>query len=77
MTVIPHESCLYEVLAKSEPDPKPAEVYRRLASVEKRHAKVWADKLVVQVPAVLKPGWRTRVLGSLSKGLVRSSCCQP
>jgi VIT1/CCC1 family predicted Fe2+/Mn2+ transporter len=60
---------LYEALAKSEPDPKLAEVYRRLAFVEKRHAKVWADKLGVQVPAVLKPGWRTRVLGSLSKRL--------
>ncbi len=43
---------LYEALAQSEPDLKLAEVYRRLASVEKRHAKVWADKLGVEVPPV-------------------------
>jgi vacuolar iron transporter family protein len=60
---------LYEALAKSEPDPKLAEVYRRLASVERRHAKVWADKLGVPVPTVLEPGWRTRALGWLSKTL--------
>ena len=60
---------LYEALAKSEPDPKLAEVYKRLAGVERRHAKVWADELGVQAPAVLKPGWRTRVLGWLSKKL--------
>lgn len=60
---------LYETLAKFEPDPKLAEVYKRLAAVERRHAKVWADKLGVQVPPVLKPGWRTRILGWLSKTL--------
>ena len=60
---------LYEALAKSEPDPKLAEVYKRLASVERRHAKVWADKLGVQVPPVLKPGWRTKALAWLSKRL--------
>jgi VIT1/CCC1 family predicted Fe2+/Mn2+ transporter len=60
---------LYEALAKSEPDPKLAEVYNRLASVERRHAKVWADKLGVPVPAVLEPGWRTRALAWLSKKL--------
>jgi hypothetical protein len=60
---------LYQALARSEADSKLAEVYKRLASVEKRHAKVWADKLGVQVPAALEPGWRTRVLGWLSKKL--------
>ncbi len=60
---------LYEALAKSEPHPKLAEVYKRLAGVERRHAKVWADELGVQAPVVLKPGWRTRVLGWLSKKL--------
>jgi VIT1/CCC1 family predicted Fe2+/Mn2+ transporter len=60
---------LYEALAQSEPDPKLAEVYKRLASVERRHAKVWADKLGVQVPPVLEPGWRTRALGWLSRKL--------
>lgn len=60
---------LYEALAQSEPDLKLAEVYKRLASVEKRHAKVWADKLGVQVSPVLHPGWRTRILGWLSKRL--------
>lgn len=60
---------LYEALAKSEPDPKLAEVYKRLASVERRHAKVWAGKLGAQGPAVLEPGWRTRTLGWLSRRL--------
>lgn len=64
---------LYEALAKSEPDPKLAEVCKRLASVERRHAKVWADMLGVQVPPVLEPGWRTRTLGWLSKELESES----
>ena len=62
-------ACLYEALAESESDLKLAEVYKRLASVERRHAKVWAEKLGVQLPPVFEPGWRTRVLGWLSKRL--------
>jgi rubrerythrin len=68
---------LYEALAKSEPYPKLAEVYKRLASVERRHAGIWADKLGVSVPPVLKPGWRTRALGWLSQRLAPNLCFRP
>jgi VIT1/CCC1 family predicted Fe2+/Mn2+ transporter len=57
---------LYEALAKSEPDARLAQIYKRLADVEKRHAKVWADKLGGQAAQVTRPGWRTRALGWLS-----------
>lgn len=60
---------LYEALAKSDPDPKLAQVYNRLASIKRRHAKFWADRLGVPVPPVFKPGWRTRTLAWLSKTL--------
>jgi VIT1/CCC1 family predicted Fe2+/Mn2+ transporter len=55
---------LYDSLAVREPDPRLAEVYRRLAATERRHADHWADILRargVTVPP-FRPGWRTRVL---------------
>lgn len=55
---------LYTALAKVEKNPQLAEVYRRLAAVEQRHAERWAAQLAaagVSVP-MYSPGWRTKTL---------------
>ncbi|MDP9121753.1 MAG: VIT1/CCC1 transporter family protein [Acidobacteriota bacterium] len=36
---------LYHAIADAEPDPKKRDLYRRLADVEDRHLKIWADIL--------------------------------
>jgi VIT1/CCC1 family predicted Fe2+/Mn2+ transporter len=60
---------LYGALAEAEKDPKLAEVYRRLAAVEQRHAETWAEQLRaagVTVPP-FQPSWRTRTLSWLAQ----------
>ncbi|HEY9077595.1 MAG TPA: VIT1/CCC1 transporter family protein [Anaerolineaceae bacterium] len=60
---------LYTVLAEIEKDPRISEVYRRIASVELRHAKKWEDELQkagIQVP-VYKPDLRSRMLAWLGR----------
>ncbi len=60
---------LYQVLAEAEKDPHIADVYRRMAAAEKRHADAWASRLQasgMQVPAD-RPSWRTRLLGWLAR----------
>jgi VIT1/CCC1 family predicted Fe2+/Mn2+ transporter len=60
---------LYTRLARAEPNPDLAKVYRQLAETESRHAGVWEQKLReagADVP-VFAPGWRTRVLGWLAR----------
>ena len=60
---------LYRSLADVEPDPKLAEVYRRLAAVEESHAEYWKKqlgKVGARIPA-LKPGFRTRSLAFLAR----------
>jgi VIT1/CCC1 family predicted Fe2+/Mn2+ transporter len=60
---------LYGVLAEIEPDPQVAEVFRRMAATETRHAATWAASLAaagITVPAH-KPAWRTRVLAALAR----------
>lgn len=55
---------LYDALAKLEHDERLAEVYRRMAAVERRHAATWTTKLKedgLQPPAY-SPGWRPRFL---------------
>lgn len=55
---------LYETLSKAETDERLAEVYRRLAAVERRHAARWQRKLEEageNLPAY-RPSWRTRTL---------------
>ena len=66
-----NSAALYRTLAELEPQPHLAEVYRRLASVEERHARLWAQKLDGgEQPVVLpRPGWQPRVLGWLAKRL--------
>jgi len=57
-------AALYDTLAESERDARLAEVYRRLAAAERRHAEHWLAALKargVVVPAH-RPGWRSRVL---------------
>ena len=56
-------AALYRALAEGERQPPLAEVYRRLAEVEERHAAHWEERLRgagATVPPP-RPGWRTRV----------------
>jgi vacuolar iron transporter family protein len=62
-------AALYDAVAASETNPKLAEVYRRLAATERKHAEVWADKLRsegVTAPD-FRPSARTQVLGWLAR----------
>lgn len=59
-----NSAALYAALAMLEPDAKLAEVYRRLATTEEKHAETWAMRLResgVNLPA-FTPSWRTRTL---------------
>lgn len=60
---------LYQELAKAEQDPHLADLYRRLAESEQRHAALWAEHLrsAGQVVPVIAPGWRLRALIWLAK----------
>ena len=57
-------STLYRALASAEKDPHLAEIYRRLAGVEERHAKRWEEYLREngQPVSPYRPGWRIRML---------------
>jgi VIT1/CCC1 family predicted Fe2+/Mn2+ transporter len=62
-------AALYQLLAQKERNAHLAELYRRMAVVEQRHASVWADHLRragEHVPAYT-PGWRIRALGWLAQ----------
>ncbi len=55
---------LYQALADAEKDPSIAEVYRRMAASEERHARAWSERLEtngVSVPPLRLTG-RTRTL---------------
>lgn len=55
---------LYEALGKYESNEKLAEVYRRMAAAERRHAEQWLSRLReagARVPE-FRPAWRTRML---------------
>ena len=58
-------AALYDSLAVAEKDGRLAEVYRRLAAVERRHADRWRKKLEDAGESLpdFKPSWRTRTLG--------------
>ena len=59
-----NNAALYQALAEAEKDSRLAEVYRRLATVEQRHAGAWVKQLQsagISVPA-FQPTWRTRTL---------------
>jgi len=62
-------AALYEVLAQTERDTHLAEIYRRMAAVERRHAAVWEQYLHdagASVPPYI-PGPRIRVLEWLAR----------
>ncbi len=61
----------YNALADMQADARLAEVYRRMAAVEVKHAEKWEELLTeAGVPlAPFKTEWRTRVLISLAKRL--------
>lgn len=59
-----NSAALYAALATIETDAKLAEVYRRLATTEEKHAETWAARLHehgVTLPD-FQPSWRTRTL---------------
>jgi VIT1/CCC1 family predicted Fe2+/Mn2+ transporter len=60
---------LYETLAANESDPKLAEVYRRLAAVERAHAEFWRQNLKRQGAAdgEPRPSFRARSLSWLAR----------
>lgn len=60
---------LYDALSQSEKDARIAEVYRRMADVERKHAAAWEQRLQeasVSVPT-FSPSWRTRTLAWAAK----------
>lgn len=62
-------AALYRTLAEVEPQPPLAEVYRRLAMVEERHAGFWEQRLqAAGEPVPLRrPSWRARGLSWLAR----------
>jgi vacuolar iron transporter family protein len=60
---------LYRILAQNEKNPKIADVYRRLAETEERHARYWIEELRKAGADAPKyhPSWRTRVLGWVAR----------
>jgi len=62
---------LYNALAQVEKDPRLAEVYSRMAAVERKHANEWVERLNaagVSIPAFV-PNWRSRTLAWAAKRL--------
>ena len=62
-------AALYRAVAEAETQPQLAEVYRKLAETEERHARFWEEKLRA-AGAPLPPrriGWRTRMLIVLAR----------
>ncbi len=66
-----NSALLYQTLAELEKDGRLAEVYRRIAETELKHASVWVDKIVKagQPEPQFKPAWRTRAMIWLARRL--------
>jgi VIT1/CCC1 family predicted Fe2+/Mn2+ transporter len=62
-------AAVYDALATAEPDPKLAEVYRKLASVESAHAQFWRGHLDRNgaKAARLAPSFRARAMAWLAR----------
>ena len=61
-------AAIYAALAQSEPDPKLAEVFRRLSAVEQAHGEFWRKRLgpaAARIP--LAPSFRARLLAWLAR----------
>jgi VIT1/CCC1 family predicted Fe2+/Mn2+ transporter len=55
---------IYEALAAAEVQPPVADVYRRLAATERRHADFWTTRLHDEggAPTTAAPSWRARTM---------------
>ena len=62
-------AALYDALAAAEKDSRLAEVYRRLANVERKHADRWRQKLEAAGEEFSTPrvSWRTKTLGWIAR----------
>jgi VIT1/CCC1 family predicted Fe2+/Mn2+ transporter len=62
-------AALYDSLAAAEKDTRLAEVYRRLANVERKHADRWRQKLEAAGETIpdLRVSWRTKTLGLIAR----------
>lgn len=62
-------SALYRAMAEAEPDPRLAQVYRRLAAIEDSHAEFWRRHLerIGRKAPKRRPGRRTRMLAWLAR----------
>jgi VIT1/CCC1 family predicted Fe2+/Mn2+ transporter len=62
---------LYDSLAQVEKDPRLAEVYHRMAAVERKHADEWVERLKAAGVAMPEyaPNWRSRTLAWVAKHL--------
>jgi len=60
---------LYDALSQAEKDPRLAEVYRRMADVERKHAAEWVERLKASgVPMrEFRPSWRSRTLAWVAR----------
>jgi VIT1/CCC1 family predicted Fe2+/Mn2+ transporter len=62
-------AALYDALADAEKDGRLAEVYRRLANVERRHSDRWRRKLedAGETLPSFRPSWRTQTLAWMAR----------
>ncbi|HUR80391.1 MAG TPA: VIT1/CCC1 transporter family protein [Thermoanaerobaculia bacterium] len=62
-------AALYDSLAQAEKDSRLAEVYRRLAAVERRHSDRWRKKLedAGETLPEFRISWRTKTLGWIAR----------
>lgn len=60
---------LYRAVADAEKSPQLAEVYRKLAATEAKHADFWQEKIRGTDASVtgLQPSWRARTLATLAR----------
>jgi VIT1/CCC1 family predicted Fe2+/Mn2+ transporter/rubrerythrin len=64
-----NSALIYETISKIEKDSRLAEVYRRIAETERKHAERWKEKILSaeeNVP-LFRPSWRTLILIELAK----------
>jgi len=61
-------AALYQALADTEPDPKIAEVYGRLAAIERAHGEFWRGRIgqAGSTPGPARPSLRARTLAWLA-----------
>lgn len=59
---------VYATLAESEPDPNLAEVFRRLAAVERAHGEFWRSRMGPAADGLtMRPSARARLFGRLAR----------